>query len=78
MPRDYTKTEYWMVPVDRNSELYRAIMNDASEVSMISSIPVLIRIRLGEYYAQKRNRHDIKLDTKEGVTTNEPVRKTDE
>ncbi len=54
MPRDYKKTEYWIVPVDKNSELYRLILEDASETAMRSSIPVLLRIRLGEYYKMKK------------------------
>lgn len=54
MPRDYNKTMYWIVPVDKDSELYRAIMEDATDMSLISSIPVLMRIRLGEYYRMKK------------------------
>jgi hypothetical protein len=53
--RNYEKTVYWVIPVDRDSFLFKDITEDAHELSMSGSIPKLILIRLAQFYEQRRN-----------------------
>jgi hypothetical protein len=59
--RNYDKRVYWVIPVDRDSILYERIMRDAHELSMESSVPKLLVVRISEYYErrkQQRNHSD--------------------
>ena len=53
--RNYDKRVYWVIPVDRDSILYEHIMRDAHELSMESSVPKLLVVRISEYY--ERHNH---------------------
>lgn len=55
MPRDRSKIEYWIIPVEKDSVLHRSIVEDAENLGMTNVIPKMIMIRLAEFYSQKRN-----------------------
>lgn len=56
MPRrDYEKIAYWIIPVERDTEVYKLIMDDATETGMTNNIPMLLKLRIAEYYLRRRD-----------------------